>query len=757
MIFNKIEILYDKVCLPLKIKYSEIRKPTFMEFLILLIIIEHPDKTKNLQEILEKDFEIKNQSLFERALRELINFKVIEINKVRAGIGSLNMNTSIDNFHIDAKIQKEFKKGTYTISHDNKFQDVKYFIDPITRKTEILKEANWNKRVSDLKFSHRLSIPFDNSQLENKELIFSKSKDFMKDKSDIFGDDSFLKDILLEGQESINEVSRFKEYTKNDTAAIESWIEIFDNGTFKVKTDNQNLEDYLRLNPNISAEILKDVATKYEDKLKKIFRPETNFTDMQNFISTPDLLSNLNVKTTYNLILINDQYIESDNEIIKNKDLTKNIETIIFYNSKRNNKVIDIIDGKVIFYVGYIENETLQSNSFIYLDSKNASTAFLVAEKNIQSINLNIPVLYAYKNSNKILDLYAMFKTNIESIIEKFEQSLLEANYELAMNIYLVLERVGLESKVSKALEYYLSKTTDSGSNYSEMKKYLSEAEDRKLFLILDRVAKNLIVNVSKERTDDELFEIVRNYKFVDTKNILDIFNQADIQNNIDNIYKINDFLRKNSVDGWKFNVRNSLNILTDYFKNNNRAEMFDENKYNSDVWTQHANTLNTIGKITKELYMNNYAFVENNYSYLLNSLMELVGNSLDIENFDQYLINLSDSLIDFYKSYYKYKSEQFSTITDDMIEYKIQIIAGGYINKVEDALNEFIDKKIYNMPIELKLEWVKNVEKNSSAVDKILKNNDKAFKEALNIIFGKKREYTQFDLSKYSEMFGGK
>ncbi|WP_338985334.1 hypothetical protein [Spiroplasma endosymbiont of Diplazon laetatorius] len=757
MIFNKIEILYDKVCLPLKIKYSEIRKPTFMEFLILLIIMEHPNKTKNLSDILKEDFDIRNQALFERALRELINFKVIEINKVRAGIGALNMKTSIDNFYIDLKIQQEFKKGTYTISHDNKFQDVKYFIDPITKVNEILKDSNWAKRVSDLKFSYRLSIPFDNSQLENKELIFSKSQAFMKEKSDIFGDDSFLKDILVEGQESINEVNRFKEFTKNDTAAIESWIEIFDNGTFKVKTDNQYLDDYLRINPHVAAEILKDVSTKYEDKIKKIFRPENQLNNIQNFISSPDLLSNLNVKTTYNLILINDQHVESDSEIIKNKDLTKNIEVIIFYNSKRNNKIIEVVDGKVIFYVGFIQNELLQDNSFIYLDSKNASSAFLVAEKKIESVNLNIPVLFAYKNSNKVLDLVSLFKDNIDEVIERFEQSLLDSDYELAMNIYLILERIGLEEKVSKSLENYLGKTVDSGTNYNEMKKYLLEIEDRKLFLILEKVAKNLIVNSSKERTDDEFFELIKNYKFVDTKNILDIFNEVDIQNNIDNIYRINDFLRKNSIDGWKFNVRNSLVVLTDYFKNNNRAEMFEESKYNSDVWNQHASTLNLIGKITKELYMSNYKFVEDNYNYLLTSLLELVGNSLDIKDFDAYLINLSESLIDFYKSYYKYKSEEFSTITEDMIEYKIQILAGGYINKVEDALNEFIDKKLYNMPIELKLEWVKNVENNSSVVDKILRNNDKNYKQALNIIFGKKREYTQSDLSKYSTIFGGK
>ncbi|WP_339021165.1 hypothetical protein [Spiroplasma endosymbiont of Atherix ibis] len=64
MIINEIEILYNKLYLDLKIKYSEIRKPTFMEFLILLIIIEYTNKNKSLSEILKNDFNILNQSLF---------------------------------------------------------------------------------------------------------------------------------------------------------------------------------------------------------------------------------------------------------------------------------------------------------------------------------------------------------------------------------------------------------------------------------------------------------------------------------------------------------------------------------------------------------------------------------------------------------------------------------------------------------------------------------------------------------------------
>ncbi|AGR41846.1 hypothetical protein [Spiroplasma diminutum] len=755
MIFNKIEILYDKVYLPLKIKYSEIRKPTFMEFLILLIIIDHPSKEKNIKIILKEDFNISNQVLFERALRDLINFKVVEVNKTKAGIGLLNMNTSIDNFIIDQKIKEEFKKGTYTISHDNKFQDVKYFSDPVLNSSEILKDINWKKRINELKFSHKIEIE-KNFSIE-KGTIINSAKDFVKNKPEIFGDDAFLKDLILEDQESISDINNINRFLKTESIAIEGWLEIFENGAFKLKTEDKSFDDYLRKRPNISLEILKSVAIKYDEKIKKIFRPESSNFNENDFISSPDLISNLNIKTNYNLLLVNDQFIVNDNEFIKNKDLAKNIEIIIFYNSKRNNKIINSIDNKLIFYVGYIENLILQQNTFMYFDSKNTLNGFLIANKNIENIDINIPVVYSFKNNSNQIKLSNLFENNIKEAVDTFEECLLDSDYETAMNIYFVLQRIGLEAEVSLTLTNYLAKTIDSGTNYSNMRDYLIKFEDRNLILILEKVVKDLIIKISKDRTDDELFEIISNYKFIDSKNILEIFNKIEIKDNIENIYRINNFLSKMSIDGWKFNIRNSLIILTNYFKNNNRSEMFEETKYNSDVWAQNANTLNIIGRITKELYMSNYKFVEDNYKIMLDSIIDLIGNSLDINNFESYLINLSDSLIDFYKNYYKYKSEQFATITEDMIEYKIQLLAGNYINKIEDKLNDLIDKNILNMPIELKLEWIKNVKNDSKQVDKILKGNEKNYRKALNIIFGKKKEYSSSDLTKYINIFGGK
>ncbi|WP_339021168.1 hypothetical protein [Spiroplasma endosymbiont of Atherix ibis] len=381
---------------------------------------------------------------------------------------------------------------------------------------------------------------------------------------------------------------------------------------------------------------------------------------------------------------------------------------------------------------------------------------FLVVNKLVESINLNIPVFFLFKNSKEPLNLTLLFKTSIKRVLEKFEQSLLNSNYNFSMNIYLILERLGLEKEVISILEKFLLNTIDSGSNYREMRKYLLESENRKLFLTLEKIAKDLIIQISKNKTDDELFDIIRNYKFKHTKNILDIFNKIDIENSIQNIYKINDYLQQNSIDGWKFNVKDSLIVLTSYFKNNNRAEIFNETKYNSDIWIQHASTLNLIGKITKELYLSNYQFVEDNYNFLLTSLIGLIKNSLEIKKFNTYLINLSESLVDFYKFYYKHKSVEFSTISNTSINYKVQLIAGKYINNIELALNEFLDKSIYNMPIELKLKWLKNVENKSQEVERILKNDEQSYKIALNIIFGKKREYTEDDLLKYTTLFGG-
>ncbi|WP_339021166.1 hypothetical protein [Spiroplasma endosymbiont of Atherix ibis] len=234
------------------------------------------------------------------------------------------MNVAINSFKINDEVKQKFKSEDYTVSQDNKTQNIKYFFDPITKSLEVLKEINWDKRITNLKFSHKINIPIEFFQIENKNLVLSKVNDFIKKQQNIFGENCVLKNILIE-EESINNIVTFKEYIKTESIAIKASIEIFNNETYKIRTENSYFNNYLRYNSDISIQILKNILNQYDEKLKKIFIPEISFRHEHKFVLTPELLSNLNVKTNYDLLLVNDQFIKSDTEIIKNKDFTKNI------------------------------------------------------------------------------------------------------------------------------------------------------------------------------------------------------------------------------------------------------------------------------------------------------------------------------------------------------------------------------------------------------------------------------------------------
>ncbi|AGR40854.1 transcriptional regulator [Spiroplasma taiwanense] len=757
MIFDKLEIIYDKQYIPLKIKYSETRKPTFMEFLLLLILIDYPDKTQILKEALKSFFDVENISLFEKALRDLINYKILDINKNKTGLGILNMDSPIEYFEVNDKIKFNFVKSNYSISNENKSQDIKYYYDPILNVEEILKERTWDKRIKNVKISHKLLVNSNFEKNISQSKINLMIKKFININKDIFGEECLLKEITIDEYNSLEKLNFFNEYIKYDSVAIEIMIEIFENESFKIKSENKEFENYLRNNSNIAKEILIDICNQYEKKLKNKFRPEQKIMKLEKYNSELDLISNINIKTNWNLLLINDQFIESDTEFLKNKELIRNIDIIIFYNSKRNNRSLQNLEGKIVVYFDYIENEILLDNSFIYLDSQNHMSGFLIGIKNLTTINKKIPVVYSYKNPKINLNLIEIFETSINSLLETYKISLKKLDYKKAAEIFTVLERIGLEKEVEEISFSYILDDLEYGEKYNSIKEFLIEEDYKNYLIILERIVTKCIIEISMKKNDDEIFDIISKFNFLNTKNIIKIFNEINISESFENILILNKYLKSLKIDGWRINIRNSLIKLTEYFKNNNRAELFNLDDFNSETWILHASTLNKIGNLTKELYNENYNYVENNFEEFLSSLIDLIKSNVEIEQYDKYLLNISEALIDFYKNFYKYKTKTLSIESQEVVNYKITLMAMNYLSKLEEKTNSLISSKYYNMPIEIKLEWIKHIENKRDEVNEIMNNNDIAYKKALNIIFGKKQNYNSSDIEYYKNFFGGK
>ncbi|AHI52521.1 hypothetical protein [Spiroplasma culicicola] len=755
MIFDKVEIQYDKVCLPIKIKYSETRKPTFMEFLILSIILEHPNTKSSLKTILNNEFKIVNTDLFERALKDLIAFKVIELNKTTAGWSTLGINLEIEKMQINPLLKEQFNRKEYVISQSDKNLDVKWFYDPIMNGFEMLREPDWDKRINGVKLSHKLELNSTGENFYTENNILTYAQKFIQQKPEYFGDNAVLSRIELNNEIGLEDLMLAKQLTTKVACANEVWIEIFDNDTFKVRTQNSFLENHFRNNINASSEIVKDVLNKYSEKIKDRFVPKRVFDVSNSFIKEPDIISNINVRTNWNLLLINGQDISSTNKILKSKDLISNVNIIVFYNSKSNNKTIEVIDGKIVAYVESSNDEVLKNNSLIYLDSENNLTAFAIVDKFISTVNENIPVIYAYKNRSQ-LNLEKVFEDNLERLLENYETELYKENLEASTIMFTFLKRIGLEKKLTSILKEYLYKDLDTAKLFYKLNNFLYNSNNHQASLFLEKCLAQVIVEVSKERNSEQVIELINKYNFKNTSILLKMINYLEIDDNIETIFKLNSILDERDIDGWKANIRNCLIQLLNYSKENMRSELLDTHKYKSKTWNEHANVINKIGTITKNLYSENFEFVENKYGEMLSAVVDLIKSHNSLKEYKQYLWNLSGCLTDFYSHYYEYKRNMMENSDSNLVEYKIQLIAGNFMVKIEDALDNLIDLKAQKLPIEIKVEWAKHVEDKRDEVNTILKKDDTILNEALNLIFGKRDNFTQETLLKYQKRFGG-
>src|SRR5699024_8157531 len=114
MTLDKIEVNYPRAILRYKIKYSESRKPTYVEFILLKILISYGDKDQILQRVIEGELGIKNSSLFQRALTDLINFDIVKVKKnISEQDFNAILNIKISELKVSPNIERKFVSGDF--------------------------------------------------------------------------------------------------------------------------------------------------------------------------------------------------------------------------------------------------------------------------------------------------------------------------------------------------------------------------------------------------------------------------------------------------------------------------------------------------------------------------------------------------------------------------------------------------------------------------------------------------------------------
>lgn len=755
MIFDKIEIIYEKNCLPIKIKYSETRKPTFIEFLLLSIIINHPHKNKTIKDVLCYDFKILQTYLFEKALKDLISFKLLELNSNIGGWNTLDINIEIQKIKINNVVVEQFKQKKYIISQHDKNQEVKWFYDPLTNTYDLLKEETWHKKITGTKITHKLILKNIGSKYYEPDFINESVDNFIQNNRDLFGENINVTNIEIKKDVSITDKMWAQQLTMKVDCAEEVWIELNKTINYKIKSDNKQLENYLNSSKAISNQIVEDVLSKYTLNIKNIFQPKQVLENEIEYFNEPEIFSNINIKSNSDLLLVNGQDIFSVNNFLKNKHLIANVKYIIFYNSKTNNKTIETIDDKIIMYFETIDDDLLKNSSFIFLNSENKVYAYTMVDKLISPLDISIPLIYSLKTIPAV-DLSEKFNINFTRLLKDFEEKLNKNQLSVSTIMFSAFKRIGLEKELQPVIMNYLWQDIKNGESYKNLSNFLEQSNNTEVSFYIEKCLKKLLLKWFDTLSSTQILEVLKIYNFKNSSILIELINKIpsiNIKDETEFIFSINSLLETKGIDGWKQNIRNSLVILFEYANSNLKSELLDIKKYNSRVWEQHVIVINRIGNIVKELLLKNFLFVEKNYQEMLISIIDLIKTYSMIDGYDKYLWNIAECLLQFYSSYEQYKKIDVNEVSDDLLLHKSKTLANNFISNLESKLNLIIDKAAIILPIEIKLEWAKKVEKKLKEVETITKKDDRKLYTALNILYGEKESIDEEKFDKLNKL----
>ncbi|AKX34561.1 hypothetical protein SLITO_v1c09500 [Spiroplasma litorale] len=748
MLFDRVEIIYEKYFLPIKIKFSESRKPTFIEFLILSIFLEYHDDKKSLKKILEEDFNIKNQILFEKALRDLINFQILSFKEFTLSVGETNTNLPLNKFNIKDDIKKSFNTESFVISNNNKYYDIKYYYDPISNDCEIVKDLYWLKKLPKVKLGYKIMDTQLKKELFNKDFIIDVVKKFILNNEDIIGNNPKVLDVLSQEQQDLNNFKLIEKSIKKETIAFESSIELNVDGKFEVYVEDKNLKEFIDRRPELKNNIVKKVLQQYKNSLDNVFLIKDEKINHENFHKEIDLISNINVSSNWNLLLINDQHIVSHEDLFKNNELFKNMEFIIIYNSKRNSNELKLKNNKIIIYLSDSEDNFLKSTTFTYISSDNKIKSFLISNMQVDQLNINFPVTYLAKTKN--LDINISFNKFFKEFQENFYKDLIYKDFDSAKLYYKVLERFGKVNAIKEILTTFITESIKNYESFNLFKKYIKDNNLQNLEKTFRELTPDAVAIGLNNINNNDKLNVLQNLNINSKTTILKILNKLEINLDIDKVYKINEFLLQKNIDAWELNVLNCVNIMIEYFRDNLRENNFIEDRFkDSECYVKHARLLNNYATMIKNLYKQNYAYVEDIYYDFIIDLMEVMNKYLPLnKDYIVYLSLFSDILKEFYKLMFDYQIEYFSQLDKNQIKYKVFYIAANYISRVEKEINVLLKIKEDNSPVELKLFLLKMNYKEDLKVQKYIEINQPKIEKALKIIFGTKPDYNQEFLS---------
>jgi hypothetical protein len=509
MILDKIEVSYPRAILKYKVKFVESRQPTYIEFILLQLIINYGDRDQKLIKILEGELGINNSSLFQRAMRDLLNFNIVQTSE---DISEMDfdklLNVQLSNLSVSKILSNSFREGNFMISNIEKYLELKFVFDPLTKQTRIFKSIDWEKKVIDSQCVYKLF----------------------------------------------------------------------------------NLD---------SAVLMQD----FPSKIKTFDFLFFNFNDLHSrskFLERPKYIENSSIIFEYNI----------------NGD-----EVRIGYERKKI-----LVATHQLKRLDYWKQCTI-----IYANFKKEMEAYNVEKVYVPSIKETIFV--ARTVDDFYSDLSEDLSETFSHIVDVFHTSLKFGDYDRVSLCIGLLFKLDEKQIVEKIMIERISADIAYAREYSAIKKSLSRYNLKEEIAFMENIVTNIFIENINKFDSNTFIKLLNKYNFVNRDNLLKLINKSNFDFAMDDLIAINTMLEKQTIDGWKINLNNSLTKYIKYLLENDDKNIFNNN---SITLTGHMTFVSKYKKFVGDLKEGlQYPDLIESFRELTKAELHLI-QSIDIEMFNK-------------------------------------------------------------------------------------------------------------------------
>jgi hypothetical protein len=578
MILDKIEVSYPRAILKYKVKFVESRQPTYIEFILLQLIINYGDRDQKLIKILEGELGINNSSLFQRAMRDLLNFNIIQTSE---DISEMDfdklLNVQLSNLSVSKILSNSFREGNFMISNIEKYLELKFVFDPLTKQTRIFKSIDWEKKVIDSQCVYKLFQREDINYKMKVEDIKSETLKLMKSEPMLFGENCKLVDVELMDNTPIDEIkNEIDIYYEFENIGYRTLVN-FNEKKYVIDSESTDLIKYFNNDKILESEFITYVFDNYNKKIGEVMKGK--IADAQNAnLDSAVLMQDFPSKIkTFDFLFFNFNDLHSRSKFLERPKYIENSSIIFEYNINGDEVRIGYERKKILVATHRLKRlDYWKQCTIIYANFKKEMEAYNVEKVYVPSIKETIFV--ARTVDDFYSDLSEDLSETFSHIVDVFHTSLKFGDYDRVSLCIGLLFKLDEKQIVEKIMIERISADIAYAREYSAIKKSLSRYNLKEEIAFMENIVTNIFIENINKFDSNTFIKLLNKYNFVNRDNLLKLINKSNFDFAMDDLIAINTMLEKQAIDGWKINLNNSLTKYIKYLLENDDKNIFNNN-----------------------------------------------------------------------------------------------------------------------------------------------------------------------------------